>query len=194
MTAPIYVLRGEKIGLAVPSRELVPLWTEWINDLAVVSHLAILSGGPMTLEAEQRFYDGRADKPNDILFAVYELATDRTIGSTGIHDVDHRHGRATFGIMIGARDCWNRGYGTEATRLTIDYAFEVLGLHNVLLTVYGYNKRAIRAYEKAGFKVIGRRRDARRIGAQRYDEIYMDVVASEWTSPVARGALGIAED
>ena len=180
MTEPILVLRGEKVALGVPTREMIPLWTRWINDLDVTRTLAIRSAGPMTLDAEERWYDGLADKPSEVLFALYELSSMRPIGSTGLHGVDHRHNTATFGIMIGAKECWNRGYGTEATRLTLQYAFDVLGLHNVGLTVYENNPGGLRAYEKAGFKVIGRRRGARRHGQQRHDEIYMDVLASEF--------------
>ena len=86
--------------------------------------------------------------------------------------------------MIGEKDCWDQGYGTEATRLILDYAFNVLGLHNVMLSVYDYNRRGVRAYEKAGFKVIGRRRQALRLGHKRHDVILMDALATEFESPV----------
>ncbi len=68
----------------------------------------------------------------------------------------------------------------------IDYAFTVLGLHNVLLTVFSFNERGIRAYRRAGFKEIGRRREARRLAGCAYDVVYMDCLASEFESPVLR--------
>ena len=86
--------------------------------------------------------------------------------------------------MIGEKDCWDQGYGTEATRLILDYAFNVLGLHNIRLSVYDFNPRGVRAYEKAGFKVIGRRRQALRLGHERHDMIIMDALATEFESPV----------
>jgi RimJ/RimL family protein N-acetyltransferase len=185
VTEPILLLRGEKVGLGPIHADLIPLWTRWVNDLEVTRTLAIFGLGPMTQEAEQQFYERHAGG-GDVLFAVYELETLRPIGSTGIESIDHANGKATFGIMIGDKSCWNRGYGTEATRLTLDYAFNVLGLHNVMLTVYANNPRAIRAYEKAGFRLIGRRRGTRRVGDQRHDEIFMDALASEFDSPVVR--------
>ncbi len=190
MTAPIYILRGELVGLALPDKDLVPIWTRWMNDLRVTSNLLAMTAGPMTREMEENFYAAHTNKPNDALFAIYELASDAPIGSTGLHEIDHRNNKATFGIMIGEPRFWNRGYGTEATRLTLDYAFNVLGLYNVMLTVYGYNARAIRAYEKAGFKLVGRRRSARRVGQRRHDEIYMDVLASEFTSSAVASIFG----
>jgi RimJ/RimL family protein N-acetyltransferase len=59
---------------------------------------------------------------------------------------------AEYGIVIGEPDCQGRGYGTETTSLMLDYAFTVLGLHNVMLTVMAYNLAGIRTYEKAGFR------------------------------------------
>jgi RimJ/RimL family protein N-acetyltransferase len=66
----------------------------------------------------------------------------------------------------------------------IDYAFTALGLNNVMLTVSEYNLAGRRAYEKAGFREFGRRREADTIGGQLYDEIFMDIIASEFESPV----------
>ncbi len=83
---------------------------------------------------------------------MYELATQRPIGTAGEFDVDHRRRTAKFGIAIGERDCWGKGYGTEATRLVLDYGFVALGLHNVWLWTVGPNERAIRAYARAGFR------------------------------------------
>ncbi|RYG86054.1 N-acetyltransferase, partial [bacterium] len=87
---------------------------------------------------------------------------------------------------LGERDAWNSGLGTEATRLTLDYAFNALGLWNVLLRVVATNGRAIKAYERAGFKAIGRQRGSYRLGQEVYDDLYMDCVASEFESPVLR--------
>ena len=86
-------------------------------------------------------------------------------------------------ILIGERDCWGHGYGTEATQLVLDYGFTVLGLHNIMLSVRDWNTRGIRAYERAGFKRIGSRRASVRFGGRAYDEVLMDCVASEFKSP-----------
>jgi RimJ/RimL family protein N-acetyltransferase len=94
--------------------------------------------------------------------------------------VDRHHGTADFALVIGEPDAWGRGYGTEATRLTLAYAFDVLGLYNVYLVVYANNARGIRAYERAGFKRIGVRRGAHKLGRRRYDEIHMDAVADDF--------------
>jgi RimJ/RimL family protein N-acetyltransferase len=186
VSEPILMLRGEKVGLGPIHPDLVPLWTRWVNDLEVTRTLTLFRLGPLTQEFEQGFYDARAGGGANVIFAVYELEGMQPIGTTGIEAIDYADGKATFGILIGEKAVWNRGYGTEATRLTLDYAFNVLGLHNVMLIVYSNNPRAQRAYEKAGFKVVGRRRGSRRVGDQRYDEIYMDALAAEFDSPLVK--------
>ena len=118
------------------------------------------------------------------MFTIYERETARPIGNTGLHGIDYRNSRATFGIMIGETDARGRGFGTEATRLMLDYAFTALGLRNVMLTVFAFNPAGIRAYEKAGFKEFGRRRQCRAMGGKLCDEVYMYCLPSESESPV----------
>ena len=72
------------------------------------------------------------------------------------------------------------GYGTEATRLTLDYAFTALGLHSVLLKVYAFNLAGLRTYQKAGFREIGRRREAHHMGGRLWDVILMDCLATDF--------------
>ena len=132
----------------------------------------------MTLEAEYEWLKD-ALTAKDPLFTIYELATMRPIGNTGLHNVDHSSNTATFGLLIGEMDVWGKGYGTETTRLMLNYGFDVLGLYNIDLEVFAHNPGGIKAYERAGFKKIGVRRGARRVGRERYDIVYMDAVADD---------------
>ncbi len=111
-----------------------------------------------------------------------------------MRDIDHRRRTAEFGILIGERDCWGKGYGTEVTRLVLDYGFAALGLHNVWLWTASPNERAIRAYARAGFKEIGRRREAGRLGGEVCDLVLMDCLATEFVPPASRAlALPLAD-
>ncbi len=85
-----------------------------------------------------------------------------------------------FHITIGEHDAWGRGLGTEATELMVGHAFERLVLHRVGLTVFSYNMRAIRAYEKVGFRIEGRLRDAIQREGRYFDEVQMGILADEW--------------
>jgi diamine N-acetyltransferase len=185
---PIINISGEKVALGPLRRELLPLYQKWINDFEVTRTLGI-GWRPMTWEAEQAWYDGASKRTPDVVFTLYERLTLRPIGTTGLHDVDHVSRTAEFGILIGEKDCWGRGYGTEATALMLDYGFNGLGLHNIMLRVFSYNERGIRAYTRAGFRELGRRREVWRLGGRVYDCIYMECLATEFQSPVLRRLL-----
>jgi diamine N-acetyltransferase len=88
--------------------------------------------------------------------------------------------------MIGEQDCRGKGYGTAVTRLVLDYAFTVENLHNVVLDTAAHNERAIRAYTRAGFRIIGRRRQALCWGNTRYDSVLMDCLSTDFETPLKR--------
>jgi RimJ/RimL family protein N-acetyltransferase len=139
---------------------------------------------PLTLEAETAWFDATAISTSMTMFTIYERGNWRPIGNLDLRDIDFRNRTAGFGIAIAEADSRGKGYGTEATRLALDYAFTALGMHNVMLTVFAFNPAAIRAYEKAGFHEIGRRREAKWMGGKLWDVIYMDCLATEFASPV----------
>ena len=84
------------------------------------------------------------------------------------------------GIFIGDKHFWNKGYGTEALSLLIDYGYKVLNLHNIILKVYEKNKKAIKCYEEIGFKQIGIRREALQRNLDKHNVIYMDILSKEF--------------
>lgn len=175
----IITIRGEKVGLGPIRRDLLPLHVKWANDPEVTLTLAGRAG-PSTVEDQQAWYerDSRHDE-GKVVFLIYELATLRAIGATDLSAVDHFNQTAWFAIFIGEKDCWGRGYATEATRLMLRYAFGPLGLHNVTLSVHADNERAIRVYSRAGFRAVGRRREVVRRSGQRLDLVLMDCLAGE---------------
>jgi len=181
---PIINIEGERVALGPLRRDLVPLYQRWINDFASAHNFGQV--GPLTEDQERAWYDRQATAEQSVTFTIYERATWRPIGTTNLHALDHRNGMATFGVGIGEADCRGKGYGTEVTRLMLDYAFTALGLHSVMLIVFAYNLAGQRAYAKAGFREIGRRRQAYRLGGRWWDIVYMDCLAAEFTSPVLR--------
>ena len=188
---PIVNVVGERVALGPLRRDLLPLYQRWINDWEVTRSLGHQIG-PMTLEAEQAWYDGVA-RGGGVQFQIYERATMRPIGTTGLHDIDHQHRTAMFGILIGEKDCWGKGYGTETARLMLDYGFHALGLHNILLQVYAFNERGYRAYLRAGYKEIGRRRQSLVRGGRAHDIILMDCIATEFDGGAVRRMLNTGE-
>jgi RimJ/RimL family protein N-acetyltransferase len=184
---PILNLVGEKVALGPLRRDLLPLYQRWINDFNVMSNL----GGeprPMTADAEAAWFERAATSNEQIIFTIYERPTLRPMGTTDLR-LDRANRTATFGILIGVKELWGRGYGTETTRLMLDYAFHVLGVHNVMLTVYPRNERGVRAYRRAGFREIGRRREAHLYGGLLEDILFMECLATEFERPVVKWDL-----
>jgi len=184
---PLVNIVGERVALGPLHRGLLPLLLRWDNDFATAL-LRLDNPQPQTAEALEAEIDPliKGERPDWIGFAIYELPGLRPIGIMNIRDFSNPQGTAEFGIAIGEPDCRGKGYGTEATQLILDYAFTVLGVHNVWLDTASYNTAALRAYAKAGFREIGRRREALRIGARRYDVVLMDCLATEFVPPTKR--------
>jgi RimJ/RimL family protein N-acetyltransferase len=90
-------------------------------------------------------------------FAIHERKGKRLVGTTALTDrVKGRNGvSALFRIVIGEKEVWGQGYGTEATRLMAEEAFDSMGLSEIRLEVFNHNVRAIAAYTKVGFEVTG---------------------------------------
>ena len=176
---PTVNIVGALVALGPLRRDLIPTYQRWNNDLATTRTLA--RPGPTTEERETAAYDQATRDGRYALFTIYERASWRPVGTTYLADIDHRHRSAEFGIAIGEPDARGKGFGTEVTRLMLDHAFTDLGLYNVGLTVYAFNLAGMRAYVKAGFREVGRRRQAHAMGGTAWDVISMDCLATEFT-------------
>jgi len=151
----------------------------WYRD-PEIARLTRYSLRPMSDEEIDRFFHGRLMSPESVAYAIEVRETGRFIGLTTFSNLDPDNGSVLFHISIGEPDAWGNGYGTEATELMLWLAFERIGLHRVALSVFSFNERAIRSYERAGFELEGRARDAIMRDGQRWDEVNMAVLAPEW--------------
>jgi RimJ/RimL family protein N-acetyltransferase len=114
------------------------------------------------------------------MFSIHTLADDRIIGFVDLSGINWPAGDAWLGIGIGERECWGKGYGTDAMRLIMRFAFEQLNLRRISLTVFEYNQRGYHVYQKLGFREEGRMRQWMQRGGERYDMIYMGILREEW--------------
>jgi RimJ/RimL family protein N-acetyltransferase len=150
---------------------------EWISDPEVRRHLA-MRAHPNTEERTRAFVK-RVDFEHEQVFAIVVRADGAYIGNCGLHAIDYVDRRATLGIVIGRKDCWNKGYGTEATALLCRHAFETLNLHRIELHCDATNERGLRAYAKVGFKPEGRLRDHSFVEGRYVDQIVMGMLRGE---------------
>ena len=153
-------------------------YTNWINDFETTDYLG-RSNQIMTIEKEKEFLEKHI--ADEATFNIVTLNEDKLIGSISLENIDHTNRRATLGIFIGDREEREKGYGTEAIRLILDYGFNYLNLNNINLDVMEFNDRAIACYKKCGFKEIGRRRKSEFLDGKYYDRVSMDILNEEFT-------------
>ena len=171
-------LVGERIYLSPRNIEDVEIFTKWMNDFFVTDYTG-RSDRIVTLQDEKEYLE-RVDKDKNVL-AIIDIKTDKIIGTIGLHNVDNINRTATLGIFIGDDEYRSKGYGTEAIRLILDFGFNYLNLNNIELALMEFNQRALKCYQKCGFKEIGRRRKSKFINGKYYDSILMDILAEEFT-------------
>lgn len=171
-------LKGERVRLRPLRDEDVAPLTAWINDADVRHWLHHSDREDATEEAFREVYMAR-DNALQAVFAI-EDETGRRAGVTRLIDIDRTHGRAELAIIIGEQSAWGRGYGTDAIRTLLEYAFEEMGLRRVYLITDADNARGIRCYEKCGFAHEGTLRKHRVRHGEPLDMVVMSVLREEW--------------
>lgn len=176
------MIQNDDLRLRAPEREHLPLFTTWVNDPDVTEYLSMYL--PMSSLDEEDWFEGMRKRPKEEQPLTIEVREGegawRPIGNCGLFNIDWKNRSAEIGIMIGEKDVWNRGYGTRAMRMLLQHGFETLNLHRLFLRVFEPNRRAIRAYETAGFVHEGRQREAEYKGGRYMDVLFMSVLKWEW--------------
>jgi RimJ/RimL family protein N-acetyltransferase len=167
---------GKKCYLSPMDTNDAEKFAGWLNDLEITVNLTLYNS-VINTENEKIFLGDLSKEHN---YSIVDINTDELIGTCGFVDLDHLNQTGEVGIFIGNKNYWNKGYGTEALTLLLDYGFKALNLHNILIRVYSFNARARKCYEKTGFKVIGKRREALRRGDKTYDIILLDILYNEF--------------
>lgn len=108
------------------------------------------------------------------------VVDDRIVGEVVLNEVDSDNRSANIRIVIWEPAARNKGYGAQAMRLLTGFGIEQVGLHRIELGVFAFNPRAIRAYEKVGYRIEGTRRDALLWDGAWIDQHTMAVIADEW--------------
>lgn len=168
---------GEKTRLRRVEREDIPTFVRWFNDPEVREFLA--TNRPISTAEEEKWFERQLEDTGSELFAI-ETADGCHIGSIGLHNINWRDRHAELGIVIGEKEYWGRGYGSDAVRTMLRFAFESLNLHRVSLRVFEDNARGLRAYEKCGFQHEGRMREAVFRKGRYYDELRMGILRREF--------------
>jgi RimJ/RimL family protein N-acetyltransferase len=171
------MILGTKTRLRALERVDLPHFVRWINDPEVRRFMVMRY--PLSMAAEEQWWQSHLQRENDYIFAI-EAGDGTYIGNIGLHDIQRENRQAMLGIIIGEKAYWDQGYGSDAIRALLGWAFGYLNLNRVYLTAYAYNERAIRCYRKCGFQHEGTLRQARYSDGQYFDEWMMGILRDEF--------------
>lgn len=174
--------RGELVRLAAIDPEAdAETFAAWFDDPASIRLAGFRPIWPMNrTTAKEKLEEWVKAKPEAIHFAARTIADDRLVGGIGIMDINHADGNAQLGLSIYRQDDWGQGYGREMIVLALRYAFNELNLHRVWLTTSAFNERAMKLYEKLGFRHEGRGREHVLLDGTRWDIVYMGMLRDEF--------------
>jgi RimJ/RimL family protein N-acetyltransferase len=177
MDTPAPALEGRLVRLRAREQADLARLNEMFDDPDVLAGLTFAF--PQSMAGIREWAERtRADQKN-ATFVIETLQGRETIGVCSLENIDARARQAQFGIWVG-KPYWNRGYGTDATSTCCRFGFGYLNLQRIELTVYAEtNPRALRAYEKVGFKREGTLRRAQFIGGLYRDVAVMGLLAEE---------------
>lgn len=172
---------GERVMLREYRQEDYQSIRHWVNDRATTEFLSAIFWFPQS-ETDTTDFMNRAMRatPNAAFFVIADVKDQSYIGQMDIFEINWKIRKGTMGTVIGSDEHRGKGYGTEALKLLIEYAFGVLGLERLELDVYADNARAIRCYEKAGFVHEGTRRHAAMVNGRYADVRTMSVIKPDW--------------
>jgi RimJ/RimL family protein N-acetyltransferase len=173
------MIEGKKVRIrAIEKRDIAEIM-KWINDPEVKSNL--LMRYPVSQYQEEKWIETAlgTDNQRNKTFAL-ETKDGVYLGGIGLHKIDWENSNAEVGIVIGKKEYWNKGYGTDAMLAILDFGFNQMNLHRIYLRVFEFNQRGIRSYEKCGFKKEGILRHDRYREGRYYDTIMMGILKEEF--------------
>ncbi len=178
-----YFLKSEKLILEPVEAEELPkiskLIANWVND-QVVTFYMFLGQKPQSSEQVAVELKKEIDGQNNVIFLIRDIKTQKLIGYAGLYDIHLSAKKAELRILIGEKEFWGKGYGTEATELVTYYGFDRLNLNRISLGYVAENKGAGRAYEKAGYVYEGTFRQDIYRNSKYYDAIAMAILREDY--------------
>jgi RimJ/RimL family protein N-acetyltransferase len=174
------MLVGERVRLVAFTQADIPVMARWYQDAGFLRLYDATPAFPKTEEEIKETLEELRKNKNEFAFGVRLLETDELIGDVQLGSVLWAHGVAWLSLGIGVREYWGQGYGEEIARLALNFGFTELNLHRIQLTVFGYNERAVRLYERLGFQREGVYREFMQRDGQRFDMYLYGLLRREW--------------
>jgi RimJ/RimL family protein N-acetyltransferase len=178
------LFEGQRIRFAPPDADrdadVVSKWTHDLEYLRLLSADIAKPLSPGQIKKQYEEMDKEVEKQKAFNFAVRLKADDRLIGFARLYRIEWTHATSSVQIGLGDQNDRGQGYGTEVLRMLLRYAFDELNLYRLAATTVEYNTGAIRFFERAGFVVEVRRRQAVQRDGKRWDAVLLGLLRDEW--------------
>lgn len=171
------LFHGEQVKLSLPREDDIETMLKWGEDSEYLRNVD--TDMAMPRNSEQLMNEGSTGG-TEVYFRLRTIEEDRLIGFITIYGIEWNNRIGVLAIGIGDAADRSKGFGTDALRLILRYAFHELNLDRLGLEVIEYNKGGIKAYERVGFQVEGRKRSMVYRDGERYDIIVMGILRPEW--------------
>lgn len=172
------MLKNAKLQLRKNDISDAENYLRWLKDPEINQFLSS-DFASLTLEKEIEYIKNSAEDNSKVKFAIC-TENGKHIGEIALRGLDSPDNHGNLGIVIGEKDYQNKGYGTEAMKMMLDYGFDELGLHRIELIVHDDNPRAKKVYEKLGFKIEGIKRENIFRNGKYKDSYLMSILEDEW--------------
>ena len=180
---------GRRIRLSAPRETDNETMLSWYEDSTFLRNVDTDLAKPQTLSEIKSFAESATSDKNNVLFYIRDLETDSLLGFIALSGIEWNNGCAMLAIGIGEAKNRNKGYGTEAIQLLLNYAFNELNLHRVGLNYISFNDAGKHLYGKSGFSHEGTVREYVHRDGKYYDLVYMGVLRTEWEALQGKNAL-----
>lgn len=171
------ILKGEKVILRPIIMADAPRFVKWLSDPEVNK---FTSRKRMNLKEEKQWIKGLSKKLKTEKHFAIDMKDKIHIGSIDLRGIDLRDKKCKLGVLIGDKNYWNKGYGSDAIKILLDYGFKKLKLNRIELGVYSYNQRAIKVYNRLGFKLEGVKREDVFYKNKYHNSFVMGILKREW--------------
>ena len=172
------MLDGERVRLREPRRADTAIVNAYWNDLEMASIATNRAPQPHSVEEAQSFFDDLAKRDDYVRFVIE--VDGEVIGDCSLHDIDKHNRTCEVGIAIG-KPFWAKGYGQDALKTLVDYAFKHHNMHRVGLEALADDERAVGCYRKVGFVEEGTLRKRDWVNGEYRDVLLMGILDEEWS-------------
>ncbi len=173
----VVFLKGHMVNLRPFTKNDIPIITRWINNPEIRQF--ILTVFPQSEKQEEEWFNKLGSDEKNIVLCI-ETTEGIPIGVMGIHKINWVNRTCETGAIIGEKEYWNKGYGTDAKMHLLNYAFNTLNLHRIGSSVIDFNKRSLQYSLHCGYKVEGKKREAIFRDGKYWDIIELGLLQEEW--------------